>query len=86
MNKQRKKILLAYVVFLCLIVLFSSIIVSYAIYEEHIASFADVFHRATDTEEAVWIKLAIVALVNLFVFSSIIFVGLLMFLKKKGNP
>ncbi len=86
MNKQRKKILLAYIVFLCVIVLFSLIIVSYAVYEKHIAGFADVFHKVTDTEEAAWVQLAIVALVNLFVFSSIIFVGLLMFLKKKGNP
>ncbi len=86
MNKQRRQILLAYVVFLSVIALCSFIIVGYAIYEKHIASFSDVFHKVTDTEEAAWIQLAVVALANLFVFSSIIFVGILMFIKKKGNP
>ena len=77
---------MAYVVFLCVIVLFFFIIISYAIYQKHIASFADIFHKATNEEETVWIRLAIVALVNLFAFSSIIFVGLLIFFKKKDNP
>lgn len=86
MNKQRKKILLAYVVFLCVIVLFFFIIIGYAIHEKHIASFEDVFYKVTNKEEAVWIRLAIIALFNLFVFSSIIFVGLLIFFKKKDNP
>jgi H+/Cl- antiporter ClcA len=86
MNKQRKNILLAYVVFLCVLALFFVIIISYAIHEKHIAGYADVFRSVTDKEEAFWIRLAIVALVNLFAFSSIIFVGLLLFLKKKDDP
>jgi hypothetical protein len=86
MNKQRKKILLAYVVFLCVIILFFCIIVSYAIYQKRIASFADIFYKVTNKEETVWIRLAVVALINLFAFSSIIFVGLLIFFKKKDNP
>jgi len=86
MNKQRKNILLAYVIFLCLIVLFFFIIVSYATYQQHIASFADIFAKATNKEEAVWIRLIMVALLNLFAFSSIIFIGLLIFFKKKDNP
>jgi TRAP-type C4-dicarboxylate transport system permease small subunit len=85
MNKQRKKILLAYIVFLCLIILFFFIIISYAIYQKHISSYADIFHEAAYKEEVVWIKLALIALVNLFVFSSVIFVGLLIFLKRKDN-
>jgi TRAP-type C4-dicarboxylate transport system permease small subunit len=85
MNKQRKKILLAYIVFLCLIILFFFIIISYAIYQKHISGYADIFHKEAYKEEVVWIKLAIIALVNLFVFSSIIFVGLLIFLKRKNN-
>jgi hypothetical protein len=85
MNKQRKKILLAYLVFLFVIVLFFFIIIGYAIYQKHIASFADIFYKATNKEETVWIRLAIVALINLFAFSSIIFVGLLVFFKKKDN-
>jgi hypothetical protein len=40
----------------------------------------------TDKEEAFWIRLAIVALVNLFAFSSIIFAALPLFLKKKDGP
>jgi heme/copper-type cytochrome/quinol oxidase subunit 2 len=86
MNKQRKNILLAYVIFLCVLMLFFFIIVSYAIHEKHIAGYGDIFHSVADTDEAVWIRLAIVALVNLFAFSSIIFAGLLLFLKKKGGP
>jgi hypothetical protein len=86
MNKQRKKLLLAYVVFLSVVILFFLLIISYAIYQKHISSYADIFHKAASTEEVVWIKLAIIALVNLFVFSSIIFVGLLIFLKRKNNP
>ncbi len=85
MNKQRKKILSAYVAFLCVIVLFFFIIISYAIHQKHIAGFADIFHSVTNTEEAFWIRLAVIALGNLFVFSSIIFVGLLIFLKKKDD-
>lgn len=68
-----------------MIVLFFFLIVSYAIYQKHIAGFADIFHKVTDKEEMVWIRLAIVALVNLLVFSSIIFVGLLIFMKKKDD-
>ncbi len=86
MNKQRKNILLAYLVFLCVLVLFFFIIVSYAIHEKHIAGYGDIFHSVTDTEEAVWIRLAIVALANLFVFSSIIFAGLLLILRKMDGP
>jgi len=86
MNKQRKKILLAYGVFLCVLALFFFIIISYAIHEKHIAGYADVFHKVTDKEEAFWIRLAIVALANLFVFSSVIFAGLLLFLRKKDDP
>jgi hypothetical protein len=85
-NKQRKKILLAYAVFLCVLVLFFFIIISYAIHEKHIAGYADVFHKAADKEEAFWIRLAIVALANLFVFSTVIFAGLLLFLRKKDDP
>lgn len=86
MNKQRKKILLAYAVFLCVLVLFFFIIISYAIHEKHIAGYADVFQKVADKEEAFWIRLAIVALANLFVFSSLIFAGLLLFLRKKDDP
>ena len=69
---------------LCVLALF--FVISYAIHEKHIAGYADVFRSVTDKEEAFWIRLAIVALVNLFAFSSIIFVGLLLFLKKKDDP
>jgi uncharacterized BrkB/YihY/UPF0761 family membrane protein len=86
LNKQRKKILLAYAVFLCVLVLFFFIIISYAIHEKHIAGYADVFHKVADKEEAFWIRLAIVALANLFVFSTVIFAGLLLFLRKKDDP
>jgi len=86
MDKQRKKILLAYLVFLCVIVLFFFIIISYAIQQKHIAGYADVFRKAADAEAAFWIRLAVVALVNLFVFSSLILAGLLIFLKKKNKP
>ena len=83
MNKQQKKIVLTYVVFLCVLALFFFLIVGYAISQKHIASFADFFKKATDKEERFWIRMAFVAIVNLFAFSSIIFIGLLMFLKKK---
>jgi hypothetical protein len=86
LNKQRKKILLAYAVFLCVLVLFFFIIISYAIHEKHIAGYADIFHKTADKEEAFWIRLAIIALGNLFVFSSVIFAGLLLFLRKKDDP
>lgn len=76
---------MAYIVFLCLIILFFFVIISYAIYQKHISGYADIFHKEAYKEEVVWIKLAIIALVNLFVFSSIIFVGLLIFLKRKNN-
>jgi hypothetical protein len=68
-----------------LIVLFFFIIISYAIYQKHISSYGDIFHKAVYKEEVIWIKLAIIALVSLFVFSSIIFVGFLIFLKRKNN-
>jgi hypothetical protein len=40
----------------------------------------------TDKEEAFWIRFAVVALVDLVAFSSIIVAGLLLFLRKKGDP
>jgi len=86
MNKQRKRILLAYALFLCVLVLFFFLIISYAIQQKHISGYGDLFHRVDNREEALWIRLAMVALVNLFVFSSIVFVVLLLFLKKKDGP
>jgi hypothetical protein len=83
MDKQRKKIVLAYFVFLCVLALFFFLIVGYAISQGHIASFADFFKKANDPEERFWIRMAFVAIMNLFAFSSIIFIGLLIFLKKK---
>jgi hypothetical protein len=83
MNKQQKKIVLSYIVFLCVLALFFFLIVGYAISQHHIASYADFFKQTTDKEERFWIRMAFVAIVNLFAFSSIIFIGLLLFLKKK---
>ncbi len=83
MDAQRKKIILSYIAFLGVLALFFVLIVGYAIAQHHIASFADFFRKATDTEERFWIRLAFIALLNLFAFSSIIFIGLLIFLKKK---
>lgn len=83
MDKQRKKIVLSYVVFLGVLVLFFFLIVGYAISQKHITSYADFFQRAADSEERFWIRLAFVAIMNLFAFSSIIFIALLIFLKKK---
>jgi len=83
MNTQQKKIVLYYIVFLCVLALFFFLIVGYAVFQKHIASFADFFRKTTDTEERFWIRLAFVAIMNLFVFSSIIFIGLLVFLKRK---
>ena len=83
MDKQRKKIVLSYIVFLGVLVLFFFLIVGYAISQQHIGSYADFFKKPTDTEEQFWIRLAFVAIMNLFAFSSIIFIGLLLFLKKK---
>ncbi len=83
MDAQRKKIIFSYVVFLCVLVLFFLLIVGYAISQHHIASFADFFRKASDTEERFWIRLAFIAVMNLFAFSSVIFIGLLIFLKKK---
>ena len=80
---QRKKIVLTYVVFLCVLALFFFLIVGYAISQGHIAGFADFFKKTTDREQRFWIRMAFVAIVNLFAFSSIIFIGLLLFLKKK---
>jgi TRAP-type C4-dicarboxylate transport system permease small subunit len=85
MNKQQKKIVLSYVVFLCVLALFFFLIVGYAISQHHINSYADFFKKAADPEERFWIRMAFVAITNLFVFSSLIFVGLLIFLKKKNN-
>jgi len=67
------------------IILFFFIIIRFAIYQKHISTYGDIFHKAVYSEEVVWIKLAIIALVSLFVFSSIIFVGFLIFLKSKNN-
>jgi TRAP-type C4-dicarboxylate transport system permease small subunit len=83
MNKQRKKIVLSYIVFLCVLALFFFLIVGYAISQHHIASYADFFRQTADREERFWIRMAFVAIMNLFAFSSIIFIGLLLFLKKK---
>jgi hypothetical protein len=85
MNKQQKKLLSAYIVFICLIILFFFIIIRYAIYQEHISTYGDIFNKTVYTEEIVWIKITIIAIVSLFVFSSIIFVGFLIFLKRKNN-
>jgi len=83
MNKQQKKALLAYVLFLGVLALFFFLIVGYAITQGHITSYGDFFGKAGDTEERFWIRMAFVAIVNLFAFSSLIFIGLLIFLKKK---
>jgi hypothetical protein len=83
MNKQQKNVVLAYFVFLCVLALFFFLIVGYAISQGHIASYADFFRRTTDTEERFWIRMAFVAIMNLVAFSSVIFIGLLIFLKKK---
>ncbi len=85
MNKQRKKIVLAYIVFLGVLALFFFLIVGYAISQGHLASYADFFARPADTEERFWIRMAFVALGNLFVFSTLIFAGLLIFFKKKDS-
>ena len=85
MNKKQKKLFSAYIIFICLIILFFFIIIRFAIYQRHISSYGDIFHKVVYSEEVVWIKLAIIALVSLFVFSSIIFVGILIFLKRKNN-
>ena len=69
-----------------MLALFFFIGISYAIHEKHIAGYADAFHKVPDWEEAFWIRLAIGALANLFVFSSIIFAGLLQFFRKKDDP
>ena len=85
MNKQRKKIVLSYVVFLCVLALFFFLIVGYAISQKHISSYADFFKKTTDAEERFWIRMAFVAIMNLFAFSSIIFIGLMIFFKTKKN-
>jgi TRAP-type C4-dicarboxylate transport system permease small subunit len=85
MNSQRKKIVLTYVVFLCVLALFFFLIVGYAVSQGHIAGYGDFFRKATDPEERFWIRMAFVAIMNLFAFSSIIFIGLLIFLKKSGR-
>ena len=61
MNNQRKKIVLTYVVFLCVLVLFFVLIVGYAISQHHISSYADFFRKATDPAERFWIRMAFVA-------------------------
>jgi TRAP-type C4-dicarboxylate transport system permease small subunit len=83
MNERQKKIVVSYVIFLCVLVLFFLLIVGYAVFQGHISGFADFFKKATDPEERFWIRMAFVALGNLFVFSSLIFVALLILLKKK---
>lgn len=85
MIKKQNKLFSAYIVFICVIILFFFIIIRFAIYQKHISSYGDIFHKAVYSEEVVWIKLAIIALVSLFVFSSIIFVGFLIFLKSKNK-
>jgi hypothetical protein len=83
MDKQRKKIVLSYVVFLGVLALFFFLIVGYAVSQGHIASFADFFRKGAGPEERFWIRLAFIAIMNLFAFSSIIFIGLMIYLKKK---
>ena len=83
MNKKQKRLFSAYIVFVSLIILFSLIIVRFAIYQGHISAYGDILHKAVYSEEVVWIKLTIIALVSLIVFSSIIFVGFLIFLGRK---
>jgi len=85
MNRKQKKLVSAYIVFICLIILFCFIIIRFAIYQKHISTYGDIFHKAVFKEEVVWIKLVIIALVSLFVLSSIIFVGFLIYLKSKNN-
>ena len=85
MNKQQKKLFSAYIVFICLIILFFFIIIRFAIYQKHITTYGDILHKPLFKEEVIWINLAIIALVSLFVISSIIFVGFLLFLKRKNN-
>ncbi len=83
MDKRRKALVLAYVIFLGVLALFFVIIVGYGISQGRITSFADFFRRTTDTEERFWIRMAFVAIMNLFAFSSVIFIALLIFLRKK---
>ncbi len=83
MDEQRKKIVLSYAAFLGVLALLFFLIVGYAISQHHITSYADFFRKTTDTEERFWIRLAFVAIMNLFAFSSLIFIGLLIFLKRK---
>ena len=83
MSVQRKKIVLSYVLFVCVLALFFFLIVGYAVTQGHIASYADFFRKTADREERFWIRLAFVAVMNLFAFSSVIFIALLVFLKKK---
>jgi uncharacterized membrane protein len=83
MNKQRKTVIIAYIAFLCVLALFFLLIVGYAVSLQHITSFADFFRKTADREERFWIRLAFIAITNLFAFSSVIFIGLLIFLKKK---
>jgi hypothetical protein len=85
MNKTQKKLFSAYIVFICLIILFFFIIIRFAIYQKHISTYGDILHEAVFKEEVIWIRLAIIALVSLFVISSIIFIGFLIFLKRKSN-
>lgn len=85
MNKTQKKLFSAYIVFICLIILFFFIIIRFAIYQKHISTYGDILHKAVFKEEVIWIKLAIIALVSLFVISSVIFVSFLIFLKSKNN-
>ncbi len=83
MNRRRNIIVLSYAAFLCVLVLFFVLIVGYAVSQHHIDSFADFFRRTADTEERFWIRLAFIAIMNLFAFSTVIFIGVLIFLKKK---
>ncbi len=83
MDSLRRKIVVSYAVFLCVIALFFILIVGYGVSQHHINSFADFFRRTSDTEERFWIRLAFVAIMNLVAFSTIIFIGVLVFLRKK---
>ncbi len=83
MNERQKRVVLSYVLFLGVLALFFFLIVGYAISQGHISSYADFFQRTADTRERFWIRMAFVAIANLFAFSSLIFFALLLFLRKK---
>ena len=58
-------------------------IVRFAICQRHISAYGDIHHKSVTTGEAVCIKLAIIALINLGVFSPVIIVSFLIFLRRR---